>query len=173
MPNSGYKFSQLTCVRIYYERFNCGCILVLYMSFGRFLLAVEPRDLSQAGRSITYKSVFFLIVEWTSFSVSQQLRPELSAKYIGKIDALVNFIIQKFARLKSKQFSQFFWWEVNLRGLKAFILQKVQESVVERQKKRFCYLSLNFGKEGSHIILLSAWDRSRDSTAKRNLSKDM
>ena len=69
-----------------------------------------------------HKSVFFLIAKWTSFSVSQQLRSELSAKWIGKIDALVNFIIWKFARLKSKQFSQFFWWEVNPRGLRAFIL---------------------------------------------------
>ena len=29
------------------------------------------------------------------------------------------------------------------------------------------------GKEDTHIILLSAWDRSCDSTAKKNLSKDM
>ena len=40
-----------------------------------------------------------------------------------------------FARLKSKHFSQFFWLEVNLRGLRVFILQKNQASVVERQKK--------------------------------------
>ena len=57
----------------------------------------------------------------------------------GKIDVLVNFIIQKFARLKSKHFSHFFWWEVNLRGLRAFIFQKVQALGVERQKKKFCY----------------------------------
>ena len=57
--------------------------------------------------------------------------------------------------------------------LRAFILQKVQASVVERQKKKFCYQSLNFWKEDTHIIPLSAWDRSHDSTAKRNLSKDM
>jgi hypothetical protein len=37
----------------------------------------------------------------------------------GKIDILVNSIIQKFARLKSKHFSQFFWSELNLRGLGA------------------------------------------------------
>ena len=30
-----------------------------------------------------------------------------------------------------------------------------------------------FGKEYTIIMLLSALDRSRDSTAKRNLSKDM
>jgi hypothetical protein len=29
--------------------------------------------------------------------------------YLAKIDVLVNFIIQKFSRLKSKHFSQFFW----------------------------------------------------------------
>ena len=59
---------------------------------------------------------------------------------------LFNFIIQKFAGLKSKHFSQFFWCKVNLRGLRAFILQKVQASVVEEQKKKFCYPSLIFGE---------------------------
>ena len=58
-----------------------------------------------------------------------------------------DFIIQKFAGLKSKHISQFFWWEVNLRGLRAFVLQKVQTSVVERQKKKFCYPSLRFEKK--------------------------
>ena len=53
----------------------------------------------------------------------------------GKIDVLINFIIQKFARLKSKQFSQFFWQEVNMRGLRAFILQKVQALVFKRHEK--------------------------------------
>ena len=88
------------------------------------------------------------------------------------------FCIIKQTKLKQTNWTQmlnrkFFWWEVNLRRLRAFILQKVQASVVERQKKKFCYPSLNFGKEDTHMILLSAWDRSRDSTAKRNLSKDM
>ena len=56
----------------------------------------------------------------------------------GKIDVLLNFIIQKFERLKSKHFSQFYWSEVNLRGLRGLILQKVQTLVVERQKNKFC-----------------------------------
>ena len=34
-------------------------IRVLYMSFDKFLLAVELCDLSQADNSITYMSVFF------------------------------------------------------------------------------------------------------------------
>ena len=76
------------------------------------------------------------------------------------------------ARLKSKHFSQFFWWEVNLRGLRAFILQNVQGSVVETEKKVLQPIT-QLGKEETLIILLPAWDRSRDSTAKRNLSKDM
>ena len=83
--------------------------------------------------------------------------------------ALGNLILS-FKDLKSKHFSQFFWWNVNLRGLREFILQKVQASVVERQKKKFCYPSLSFGKEDARMIILSASDRSRDSTAKRNLS---
>ena len=36
-----------------------------------------------------------------------------------------------------------------------------------------CKFYDSFGKEDTLIILLSAWDRSRDSRAKRNLSKDM
>ena len=77
------------------------------------------------------------------------------------------FSKQSFARLKSKHFPQFFWWKVNLRELRGFILQKVQASVVERKKKKFCNQSLSFGKEDTLLILLSAWDRSRDSTGKR------
>ena len=38
---------------------------------------------------------------------------------------------------------------------------------------QFCYPSHSFVKEDTLILLLSGWDRSRDSTANRNLSKDM
>ena len=52
------------------------------MSFDRFLLAVESCDLSQADKSIiTVPSFPKLSDELQNFfSVSQQLRPELSAK---------------------------------------------------------------------------------------------
>ena len=52
------------------------------MSFDKFLLAVESRDLSQADKSIIRASSFpkLRMSSRTSFSVSQQLRPELSAK---------------------------------------------------------------------------------------------
>ena len=83
----------------------------------------------------------------------------------GKIDVLINFNF-------FPQFSQFFLWEVNLRGLRAFILQTVQGSVVETEKKVLLHIT-QLGKEETLIILLSAWDRSRDSTQKRNLSKHM
>ena len=61
---------------------------VLYMSFDRFLLAVESRDLSQADKSIIRVSSFPKLSDGysrTSFSVSQQLRPELSAKWMLSI----------------------------------------------------------------------------------------
>ena len=53
------------------------------MSFDRSLLAVESRDLSQADKIIIRVSSFPKLSEGssrTSFSVCQQLRPELSAK---------------------------------------------------------------------------------------------
>ena len=57
------------------------------MSFDRFLLAVESRDLSQAGKSIKRLSSFpkLRMNSRTPFSVSQQLRPELSAKLMLSI----------------------------------------------------------------------------------------
>ena len=85
-------------------------------------------------RVLLYKSVFFpkrmkLMIKLTI--IPKKL---FGTWQFGKIDVLVNFVIQKFARLKSKHFSQFFWWEVNLRGLRAFVLQKVQASVVESRE---------------------------------------
>ena len=135
------------------------------MSFNKFLLAVESRDLTQADKSIIRVSSFpklFLNDKIYSYTKNNYLA-------LGNLAKLMFWSILSFKNLQD----QFFWWEVNLRGLRAFILQKVQASVVERQKKKFCYPSLSFGKEDTLIILLSAWDRSSDSTAKRNLSKDM
>ena len=123
--------------------------------------------------AIQAKKLFSSQVWWVG-SKRVQLFPKkiFSIWQFSKIDVLVNFIIQKFARLKSIHFSQFFWWEVNLRGLRAFILQNVQGSVVETEKKVLLPIT-QLGKEETLIILLSAWDRSRDSTQKRNLSKHM
>ena len=57
------------------------------MSFDKFVLAVESRDLSQADKSIiTVPSFPKLSDELQNFfSVSQQLRPELSAKVMLSI----------------------------------------------------------------------------------------
>ena len=80
---------------------------VLYMSFDRFLLVVESRDLSQADKSIKRVSSFpklFLNDKIYSY-IPKKL---FDTWQFGKIDVLVNFIIQKFERLKSKYFHQFF-----------------------------------------------------------------
>ena len=74
------------------------------MSFDRFLLAVELRDVSQAKKSIIRVSSFSkLFLNDKIYSYTKNNIWHLA------IDVLVNFIIQKFARLKSKYFSQFFW----------------------------------------------------------------
>ena len=120
-----------------------------------------------------YKSAFFFNftkLQFLNDKIYSYTKKKLFGTcQFGKIDVLVNFIIQKFARLKSKHFSQFFWWEVNLRGLRAFILQKVQASVVESRETEKEVL----------LPITQLWERRysrqprRDSTAKRNLSKDM
>ena len=49
-----------------------------------------------------------------------------------------------------------------------------KKQLQKKQKKKVSnWPSVIFGKEDTLIILLSAWDRSRDSTAKRNLSNHM
>jgi hypothetical protein len=55
---------------------------VLYMFFDKLLLAVESRDLSQADKSIIRLSSLPkpTMSSRTYFSVTQQLRPELSTK---------------------------------------------------------------------------------------------
>jgi hypothetical protein len=124
------------------------------MSFDRFLLAVESHDLSQAEKSNMYFN--FWMIKFTIIPKKYYLAlGNLTLSLKNLQDCKVNI-------------SQFFWWEVNLRGLRAFILQKVQASVVEKKITSATHHS-DLGKK----TFLSAWDRSHDSTAKRNLSKDM
>ena len=104
-------------------------------------------------------------MNWMIFFLQFYKKKLFGTWKFGKIDVLINFNF-------FPQFSQFFLWEVNLRGLRAFILQNVQGSVVETEKKVLLPIT-QLGKEETLIILLSAWDRSRDSTQKRNLSKHM
>ena len=64
------------------------------MSFDKFLLAVQSRDLSQADKSIIRVSSYpkLCLNDKKLFGTWQS----------GKIDVFVSFIIQKFARLKIK-----------------------------------------------------------------------
>ena len=109
------------------------------MSFDKFLLAVESRDLSQADKSIIRVSCFLILQKFWMIKFTV-----IPKKLFGTWQFY--FIIQKFARLKSKHFSQFFWWEVNLRRLRPFILQKVQASGL-------------IDKKGSFTTHHSVWDR--------------
>ena len=78
--------------------------MVLYMSFDNFLLAVESRDLSQADKSIIRVSSFpKLLLNDKIYSYTKK-NYLFGTWQFGKIDVSVNFIIQKFARLKSKHF---------------------------------------------------------------------
>jgi hypothetical protein len=78
------------------------------MSFDRFLLAVESRDLSQADKKI---------IRVPSFSILQKLQflndkiYSYNKKNYLALGNLAKFMFWSilFARLKSKHFSQFFW----------------------------------------------------------------
>jgi hypothetical protein len=78
------------------------------MSFDKFLLAVESRDLSQADKSVIRVSSFPKL--FLNDKIHSYTKKKLFGTWkLSKIDDLVNFITQEFGRLKSKHFSQFFW----------------------------------------------------------------
>ena len=114
------------------------------------ILWVESRDFSQAEKDITTCKNKQIHKMTPIFTQNNNLS-ENSCHFCE----FAQFSKQSFARLKSKHFPQFFWWKVNLRELRGFILQKVQASVVERQKKKFYYPSFNFGKEDTIIRIVS------------------
>ena len=60
------------------------------MSFDRFLLAVESRDLSQADKSLLFQFYKTSISEWWNLQLYQ--KKILGTWQFGKIDILVNFI---------------------------------------------------------------------------------
>ena len=64
------------------------------MSFDKFLLAVESRDLSQADKSIKRVSSFPKLSE-TSFSVAQRLRPEFFVNAINTNYSFKNVKLHK------------------------------------------------------------------------------
>ena len=148
-----------------------GLTRVLYMSFDKFILAVESRDLCQADKSIIRVSSFpkLRISSRTYFSVSQQLRPELSAKWMLSI--LSNLPLTR----KTEKNVYFSILQIKLTKTSILPNYQVPNSFFDKtvnfiiRKLKFCKIE----KEVTLIILLSAWHRSRDSTAKRNLSKDI
>ena len=83
-----------------------------------------------------------------------------------------HFITQKFVSLKSTQFSQFFLVRGKSEWIDKIHFAECSGLRPEREEK-FPLLITQLGKEDTLIILLSAWDRSRDSKAKRNLPKHM
>ena len=133
------KKSKRACSSI--RDFRVGPLRVLW----QVILDVESSDLSQADKSFIRVSSFSILQNFNFWMTKFTVIPKKTIWHLAiwKNWCFGQFFVYKFARLKSKYFFQFLWWEVNLRGLRAFILQ----TVVERQKKKFCYPSLSFEKE--------------------------
>ena len=117
-----------------HKTFNRGRLLILCSKMK--ILWVKSRDFSQAEKDITTCKAKQIHKMTPIFTQNNNLS-ENSCHFCE----FAQFSKQSFARLKSKHLAQFFWWKVNLRELRGFILQKVQASVVERQKKKFYYPS--------------------------------
>jgi hypothetical protein len=100
------------------------------MCFDRFILAFESRDLSQADKRITRVSSFpsfnFLMI---NYSYTKKSYLAIWQNCFG------HFITQKFASLKSKQFSQFFLVRGKFERIDKIILQKVQASGLRDRKR--------------------------------------
>ena len=91
-----------------------------------------------------YKSVFFF-----NFTKLQFLNNKIYSYTKNNYLALGNLVFWSISsfKTKSKHLSQFFWWEINLRELRGFILQKIWALVAGRQKKNFCHWSLDLGRK--------------------------
>jgi hypothetical protein len=78
------------------------------MSFDRFLLAVESRDLSQADKRIIRVSSFSILQNFKF--LNDKIYSYNKKNYLALANlAKLMFWSISFARLKSKHFSQFFW----------------------------------------------------------------
>ena len=123
---------------------------VLYMSFGRFFMAVGSRDLFQADKSF---------IDVSSFSILQNFNWSFGP-----------FFIQKIARLKGKHFSQFFLMKSKSERIQSIHFAESSGLRCLETEKEVLLPITQLRKGDTLTILLSAWDRSRDLTAKRNLS---
>ena len=138
------------------------------MWFERFLLAFESHDLSQTDKRITRVSSFPSFNFWMiNYSYTQKSYLAIWQNCFG------HFITQKFVSLKSKQFSQFFLVRGKSERIDKIHFAESSGLSCWETEKEVPLLITQFGKEDTLLILLSAWDRSRDSKAKRNLSKHM
>ena len=104
-----------------------------------------------------------------SFSVPQQLRPEHSSKWMllifsdlpftRKTEKPVNFSMLKIFELQNWCFVQFH--DSKICNIEKFTLfsafsEKIESIHFAKSSNKFCYPSLTFGKEDTHMILLSA-----------------
>ena len=133
------------------------------MCFDKFLLTVEWRDLSQADRSIIRVSSF---QSWVMGS---------RTSFLSLNNWDLNFLQNEYS-----QSSQIYLSPKKLRKLsrKCLLFNLANFWMIKLSKTSIlpnCQVPNSFiiQKQDTLIILLTAWDRSRDSTAKRNLSKDM
>ena len=136
------------------------------MSFDKFLLAVESRYLSQAYKSIILVSSFpCWVMGSRTLNYTKKTIWHLAIWQNWYFSSKI-FNIEKFTffsvclvRGKSEKIKNIYFAESP--GLSWETEKEVLLSVTQLEK------------EDTHIIPLSAWDRSGDSTAKRNLSKDI
>ena len=116
---------------------------VLYMSFDKFFFGCWV-TWSISSWKKCYKRVFFF--NFTKFQfLNNKIYSYTKNNYLA-LGNLVFWSISSF-KTKSKHLSQFFWWEINLRELRGFILQKIWALVAGRQKKKFCQWSLDLGRK--------------------------
>ena len=138
------------------------------MSFDRFLLAVESLNLSQADKSIVRVPSFSILQNFNFWMIKFTVIPKKN--YLALDNLILSF--KNWSFLKFLSFLSFSGERQIWEDWKNSFCWKFRPQFL-RDRKRSSATPHYFGKEYTLIILLSAWDRSRDSTAKRNLSKDM
>ena len=156
-PERPQFYIPLVYIATMYLIFLLSHIDVLHMCFDKFLFWVESRDLSQADNSIIRVSSFpsWVMGSRTFFSVSTT-----EPWTFCKMNALNPLKVTSHKKNWEN-------WGKKLKLIKTSTISKCQ--IVY-----FCKIvkknhSIHSKKEDTLVLLLSAWDRSRDSTQKRNL----
>ena len=132
---------------VFFSKVEWWVVELLFVSLNNWGLNFLQNEFSQSSQIYLSqeklrKMFTFSILKWLFAELSKmttiftQNSPWMSFEWkVVSFCEFAQFSKQSFARLKSKHFSQFFWWEVNLRGLRDSFCRKFRPQLLKDRKK--------------------------------------